>query len=80
MSSQASKAAPNCSRVRTVPSWQAALAACSAVMDGVVTDATPAVVTTSLRGFSNSVHIASEFGMSTERDAFVTMLAKYTYL
>ena len=60
--------------------WCAVLAACSAVMDGVVTDATPAVVTTSLRGFSNSVHIASEFGMSTERDAFVTMLAKYTYL
>ena len=26
------------------------------------------------------VHIAAEFGMQTEREAFVTMLAKYTYL
>ena len=33
-----------------------------------------------LRGFANAVHIAADFGMSTERDAFVTMLAKYTYL
>merc|ERR1719310_891832 len=36
--------------------------------------------TIALRGFSNAVHIAAEFNMGTERDAFVTMLAKYTFL
>lgn len=34
----------------------------------------------SLRGFANCVRIAAEFGSNTERDAFITMLAKYTYL
>ena len=58
----------------------ALLAACSSVMDDALTETTPAVVATSLRGFANAVHIAAEFGMHTERDAFVTMLAKYTYL
>ena len=39
-----------------------------------------ALIALTLRGFANGVHIAAEFGMATERDAFVTMLAKYTYL
>ena len=60
--------------------WCALLAACSAIMDDALSESTPAMVGVSLRGFANAVHIASEFGMSTERDAFVTMLAKYTYL
>jgi len=60
--------------------WCALLAACSAVMEDQLSEATPVVVAVSLRGFANAVHIAAEFGMNTERDAFVTMLAKYTYL
>ena len=60
--------------------WCALLAACSAVMDDSHAEPTDAVVTLSLRGFANAVHIAADFGMATERDAFVTMLAKFTYL
>ena len=63
--------------------WCALLAACSSVMEEPqpsATEASETVITTSLRGFANAVHIAAEFGTHTERDAFVTMLAKYTYL
>ena len=62
--------------------WCAVLAACSAVLDGGVRggDARGGGDALTLRGFANAVHIAAEFGMQTERDAFVTMLAKYTYL
>lgn len=59
--------------------WCALLAACASVMEDRA-EAPSSVTSLSLRGFSNAVHIASEFGMTTERDAFVTMLAKYTYL
>ena len=59
-------------------SWCAILAACSSVMEEASDQMSDAVI--ALRGFANAVHIAADFGMSTERDAFVTMLAKYTYL
>ena len=61
-------------------SWCAVLAACSSVMEAPEEETPEAVVALTLRGFANAVHIAAEFGMSVERDAFVTMLAKYTYL
>jgi brefeldin A-inhibited guanine nucleotide-exchange protein len=60
-------------------SWCAILAACSSVMEEPSDQSDPSA-TIALRGFSNAVHIAAEFNMATERDAFVTMLAKYTYL
>ena len=60
--------------------WCALLAACSSVMDDNPAEATASVVFLSLRGFANAVHIAAEYGLHVERDAFVTMLAKYTYL
>ena len=60
-------------------SWCAILAACSSVMEEPSDQSDPSA-TIALRGFSNAVHIAAEFNMPTERDAFVTMLAKYTYL
>ena len=60
--------------------WCALLAACSAVMDDQPTEQMPPIVSQALRGFANSIHIAAEFGMPTERDAFITMLAKFTYL
>ena len=60
-------------------SWCAILAACSSVMEEPSDQSDPNA-TIALRGFSNAVHIAAEFNMGTERDAFVTMLAKYTYL
>ena len=60
--------------------WCALLAACSAVIEEQPTETMPGVVALSLRGFANAVHIAAEFGMAVERDAFITMLAKYTYL
>ena len=59
-------------------SWCAILAACSSVMEEATDQMSDAVI--ALRGFANAVHIAADFGMCTERDAFVTMLAKYTYL
>lgn len=61
-------------------SWCALLAACSSVMEDTRDDLSEPVIALTLRGFANGVHIAAEFGMCTERDAFVTMLAKYTYL
>ena len=61
-------------------SWCAVLAACSSVMEAPEEETPEAVVALTLRGFANAVHIAAEFGMTVERDAFVTMLAKYTYL
>lgn len=60
--------------------WCAILAACSSVMEDPREETPDAIISLSLRGFANAVHIAAEFGSHTERDAFVTMLAKYTYL
>ena len=60
-------------------SWCALLAACSSVMEDA-NEIAPPIVGLTLRGFANAIHVAAEFGMATERDAFVTMLAKYTYL
>jgi len=60
--------------------WCALLAACASVMEEPESPSSEAVYALSLRGFANCVHVAAEFGAQTERDAFVTMLAKYTYL
>ncbi len=60
--------------------WCAMLAACSAVMDDQPAEPFPPIVGQALRGFQNSIHVAADFGMQTERDAFITMLAKFTYL
>jgi brefeldin A-inhibited guanine nucleotide-exchange protein len=60
--------------------WCAMLAACSAVMDDQPTEPFPPIVGQAIRGFENAIHVAADFGMQTERDAFITMLVKFTYL
>eukprot|EP00966_Prymnesium_polylepis_P034127 793478-Prymnesium_polylepis.1 len=57
--------------------WCALLAACASVMEEPEAPASEPVYQLSLRGFANAVHIAADFGSHTERDAFITMLAKY---
>eukprot|EP00967_Tisochrysis_lutea_P123999 scaffold206989_cov27-Tisochrysis_lutea.AAC.2 len=61
-------------------SWCALLASWTSVMEESADDVPDELVGLVMRGFANAVHIAAEFGMQTEREAFVTMLAKYTYL
>eukprot|EP00962_Isochrysis_galbana_P037861 scaffold13315_cov115-Isochrysis_galbana.AAC.6 len=61
-------------------SWCALLASWTSVMEESADDVPDELVNLVMRGFANAVHIAAEFGMHTEREAFVTMLAKYTYL